>query len=90
MFSILGSLLTWVLGLFFGKKSGPAIQDIAASNATAQAELAQQEASNAIDTKANASRIAGDAAIVRILAKPGAVDPGANAAIAKEFPDAFN
>ena len=64
MFTILGDLLTWVLSLIFGKKA-PAIQDIAASNATAQTELAAQEAANAIETKAGTARAAADAGIMR-------------------------
>ena len=90
MGSFIGSIITWLLGLIFGRKD-PAIQDIAASDATAQAELTQQEAANAIITKAGAARADAADRVVRILAgqKPGATDASANAALAAKFPDDF-
>ena len=90
MFSILGSLLTWVLGLFFGKKDGPKIEEIAASNATAQAELTQEHAANVVITQASAARASADAGIVRAeSAAPDQSDASVNAALKQQFPGDF-
>jgi len=64
MFTIIGDLLTWILGFVF-HKADPKIQDIAASNATAQTQLVEQENANATLVKAAAARTDADATVVR-------------------------
>ena len=68
MIGFFAGIVEWVLGLFL-KKSSPKIQDIAASNATAQVELTQSEEANAIMEKGALARNAVDA---RQLQRPGA------------------
>ena len=60
----LATLVTWLMGLFL-KKSGPQIQDIAASNATAQTELSEQESANATLVKASTASSDADTRIMR-------------------------
>ena len=91
MFSIIGSLLSWVLSRFFGKAGGPTATEVAASNATAQAELNQQEAANAIISKGAATAADANARVVRDITehKGDSTDAGANAALKRDFPDDF-
>lgn len=63
MGSIIGSLITWLLGLFFGKK-GPKIEDVAASNATNAAQVKNEEAANEALTKAGAAVAAADTRVM--------------------------
>ena len=68
MLGFFAGIVEWILGLFL-KNSSPKIQDIAASNATAQVELTQLEEANAIMEKGALARNAFDASQ---LQQPGA------------------
>lgn len=63
MFSILAVIVEWVLGFF--KAKDPKIQEIAASNATAQAELENAKGALNVEQKAAAAGIADDALQLR-------------------------
>ncbi len=91
MWAAIVSVIKFAWGLVFPPKGDPTTDQLVASNTEAQDQLKQEQAANAVDTQADAARIAGDAAVVRDLtaAQPGAVDGAANAAIAKQIPDAF-
>ena len=64
MWTLLGSLATWLLGFIF-KKDDPKIQEVAASNATAQTELSEQESVNATLVTASAASTDADTRIMR-------------------------
>jgi hypothetical protein len=81
------SLVSWVLGLF--KPKDTTAVELAASNATAQTELAGQESVNATEIKAASTRAAADAAVVSIVTKPSATDATTSASIKEQFPDAY-
>ena len=87
MLGFLGTLLAWVLGLFV--KKSPKIEEVAASNATNQAELTQEEASNAIISKGAVAGADADARIVRDLTKPSTTDAGTNVQLKRDFPSDF-
>ena len=89
MFSIFGSILSWVLSRFFGRAGEPSATAVAASNATATTELAEQEARNEITSKASAARNDANARVVRVLADKPADDASTVAALKKQFPDDF-
>ena len=86
----LGGLVWKIYTSLTGTKD-PTRDQLVASNTEAQDQLKQEQTANAVDTQADATRIAGDAAVVRDLAaaQPTPVNSAANAAIAKQFPDAF-
>ena len=93
-----GAILSFVAGLagkilasLFGHKD-PTPVELAASNATAQTELAGQEIADASIQKADATRIAADADLVHVVAdaKPGQSDADTAAAIKRQFPDAYD
>lgn len=84
LFKLLGGLL----GSLF--KGGPAIEDIAASAATARAELAQERAANEVLTQAAGARADAADRVVRIVADaPDRSDPAINAELKRQFPDDF-
>ena len=91
MFSIIGSLLSWVLSRFFGKAREPSATQVASSNATAQAELTQTEVANAIISKGAATAADANARVMRTLAehKGDPTDAGTNTALKQQFPDDF-
>ena len=55
MFSLLSTILNWVLGLFFPSRKDPTTIQLATSNATAETELAGQENANVVIEKAVAA-----------------------------------
>lgn len=76
-----------LLGLFTGRKDPTAV-DLAASNATAQANLKQVEQASAIQDKASGARADASGTVVRVITNtPAAAD--VNGALAKQFPDDF-
>ena len=91
MFSIISALLSWLLSRFFGKAGAPKDAEVAASNATSQAELTQEEAANAIISKGAATAADANARVVRDLAehKGDSTDAGTNAALKRDFPADF-
>ena len=85
LLSFVAGLLGKMLGGFFGH-TAPTPVDLADSNARAREQLHQEEASNAILTKAIDVRTDADARVVRaVTGAPG----DANAALKEQFPDAF-
>lgn len=88
--SLLG--LGWKVYSSLTDKKDPTTDQLVDSNARAQDQLQQEREANAVNTKADAARITGDAAVLHTLSatKPGAVDGAANAAIAKQFPGAVD
>lgn len=93
MGSFFGAIMSWVLEHVFGLKkvSDPSAVDLAASNATAQTELAQETARAQIVETAATARTAAAAGIVQVVTETGQPDnPSAvAAALAKRFPDDF-
>lgn len=99
MGAFFGAIVSWVLEHFFGlkKASDPTPIELAASNATAQTELVQQEAANAVITSAAVARADASDRVVRTIADtPAAADPGTDRppsavklALKKQFPDDF-
>ena len=86
--SFVTGLLGKLLGSLFGPKDPTPVQ-LAASNATAQTELAGQESANATEIKAADTRAAADAAVVSIVTEPGQSDADTAAALKQQFPDAY-
>jgi hypothetical protein len=80
------ALFDAILGVFGLRRASPKIEEIAASNATAQAELAQERAANELHTTAAAARSDADSRVVRIITEsPDSV----NAELKRRFPDDF-
>jgi hypothetical protein len=96
IFSFVAGLLGKVLGSLFGKKD-PTPVELAASNATAQTELVEQETASAIVEKASIARANADARVVRVVSggSGSGETPGAdrsasvNAELRKQFPGDF-
>ena len=84
--------LAWKVYSTFHAKKDPTTDQLVASNTEAQDQLAQEKTANAVDTQADATRIAGDAAVLHAITaeQRGAVDGATNAAIAKQFPGAVD
>lgn len=55
VWSLIATAASWLLGLVFPSRKDPSAEQLAASNATAQTELASQEGANEIVTKAVAA-----------------------------------
>lgn len=91
MWTAIVKLLGFVWGLVFPPKGDPSTDQLVDSNARAQDQLAEEKTANAIDSQADATRIAGDTAVLHDLTatQPGAVDGAANTAIKHDLPDAF-
>lgn len=88
MWSFAATFVTWLLGLIRGSKQATTEQ-MAASNATAQTELTQEENADANLAQASAARSAADAASLSIVTKPGATNADTIAALKAKFPDAY-
>ena len=86
LFSALFDALLGMLGL---RRASPKIEDIAASNATAEAELVQERVAHAIVTTAAVARADASDSVVRTFTEASS-NPGVVAdALAKRFPDDF-
>jgi len=86
LFSALFDALLGMLGL---RRASPKIEDIAASNATAEAELVQERAAHAIVTTAAVARADASAGVLRTVTE-GSANPGAVAdALKRKFPEDF-
>ncbi len=84
------ALFDAILGVFGLRRASPKIEEIAASNATAQAELAQERAANELHTTAATARSDATDSIVRIITEtPDRTDAGINAELKRRFPDDF-
>lgn len=90
MWALISTVVNWLLSLIFPARKGPSVEQLAASNATAQTELAQSENANADLSQADSARIVDDVAVMHNLVKPSVVDSTINAAIAKQFPNAVS
>lgn len=78
MFSLISLALSWVIKFIFPSRKDPTAVDLAASNATAQTQLASQETNNEILDAAAAVRTSADARVLRESAEPGSASKPAS------------